>query len=129
MTDPLQIALADLFHAAGGCAYEGDLRGVNLCMIALRPLLAEVDARLNPIEYEVVLESFGDHKIRVIKEVRSMQQNLGANPALKETKDLVETAPGAIILTVKGDADAEVYAQKLRNAGGTAIVRAKAVNA
>jgi ribosomal protein L7/L12 len=123
MTDPLQTGLSELFHAAGGCALEGDLRGVQICMNAIQPLLAEVDARLNPVEHEVVLESFGDRKINIIKELRSMCKGLG----LKDAKDLAERAP-VVVMSVCSEGDAEVYAQKLRNAGGSATVRAKGAN-
>ncbi len=42
-------------------------------------------------EFDVVLKSFGDNKVAVIKEVRAIT-GLG----LKEAKDLVEAAPKAI---------------------------------
>ncbi|MCT2029555.1 50S ribosomal protein L7/L12, partial [Dietzia cinnamea] len=44
-------------------------------------------------EFDVVLESAGDKKIGVIKVVREIVSGLG----LKEAKDLVESAPKAII--------------------------------
>ena len=43
-------------------------------------------------EFDVILESGGDNKIPVIKEVRALT-NLG----LKEAKDLVESAPKAVL--------------------------------
>lgn len=122
MTEPLHQGLAELFYAAGGCAEQGDLKGVNLCLNALRPILAEVDARLFPVKHEVVLQAFGGTKIQVIKAVRGMCPGLG----LKEAKELVESAP-ATVLTVPSKEDAEVYAQRLRNAGAQAEVRAPAL--
>jgi len=51
---------------------------------------AEADAEEQD-EFDVVLESFGDKKIQVIKVVRELT-GLG----LKEAKDLVDSAPGTI---------------------------------
>ncbi|MSY94474.1 MAG: 50S ribosomal protein L7/L12, partial [Actinobacteria bacterium] len=50
-------------------------------------------------EFDVILESAGDNKIPVIKEVRALT-NLG----LKEAKDLVEAAPTAVLEKVNKDA-------------------------
>lgn len=50
------------------------------------------DAGAEKDEFDVVLESAGDKKIQVIKEVRGLT-SLG----LKEAKDLVEGAPKAIL--------------------------------
>jgi large subunit ribosomal protein L7/L12 len=63
--------------------------------------------------FEVVLASFGEKKINVIKEVRAIT-GLG----LKEAKDLVEAAP----TTVKEDAtkeEADKINAKLEEAGAT----------
>jgi large subunit ribosomal protein L7/L12 len=51
-------------------------------------------------EFDVVLESAGDKKIQVIKVVREVVSGLG----LKEAKDLVESAPKAILEKVAKDA-------------------------
>ncbi len=64
-------------------------------------------------EFDVVLTSFGDKKINVIKEVRAIT-SLG----LKEAKDLVEAAPKAVKEAVsKGEA--EELKTKLEEAGAT----------
>ncbi len=64
-------------------------------------------------EFDVVLTSFGDKKINVIKEVRAIT-GLG----LKEAKDLVEAAPKAVKEAVsKGEA--EDLKTKLEEAGAT----------
>ena len=63
--------------------------------------------------FEVVLASFGEKKINVIKEVRAIT-GLG----LKEAKDMVEAAP----TTVKEDAtkeEADEIKAKLEGAGAT----------
>jgi len=49
-------------------------------------------------EVDVILESAGDKKIQVIKEVRSLT-SLG----LKEAKDLVEAAPKAVLEKVNNE--------------------------
>ena len=53
-------------------------------------------------EVDVILESAGDKKIQVIKEVRALT-NLG----LKEAKDLVEAAPKVVLEKVTRDAAAK----------------------
>ena len=62
-------------------------------------------------EFDVVLASFGEKKINVIKEVRAIT-GLG----LKEAKDLVESAPKAVKEAVSKD-EAEEIKTKLEGAG------------
>lgn len=62
-------------------------------------------------EFDVVLESFGDQKIAVIKEVRNIT-GLG----LKEAKELVDNAPNTVQEGVAKD-EAEEIRQKLEDAG------------
>ncbi len=50
-------------------------------------------------EFDVILDDAGDKKIQVIKEVRALT-SLG----LKETKDLVEAAPKAVVEKVNKEA-------------------------
>jgi len=64
-------------------------------------------------EFDVILASFGDKKINVIKEVRALTQ-LG----LKEAKDLVESAPSPIKEGVLKE-EAEGIKKKLEDAGAT----------
>ena len=68
-------------------------------------------------EFDVILESAGDNKIPVIKEVRALT-NLG----LKEAKDLVEAAPKAILEKVNKDAAEKAKAQ-LEGAGAKVSVK------
>lgn len=63
-------------------------------------------------EYEVVLAAAGDQKIKVIKAVRELNQNLG----LKEAKELVEAAPKTVLEKAKKDEAAEAK-KKLEEAG------------
>ena len=64
-------------------------------------------------EFDVVLSSAGDKKIQVIKEVRGLT-SLG----LKEAKDLVDSAPKAVLENVPKD-QAEEAKSKLEGAGAT----------
>jgi large subunit ribosomal protein L7/L12 len=68
-------------------------------------------------EFDVVLEAAGDKKINVIKEVRALT-NLG----LKEAKDLVESAPKAILEKVD-KAAADKAKDALEGAGASVTVK------
>ena len=93
---PVAVAAAP---AAGGAAAGGDAGA------------AEKD------EFDVILESAGDKKINVIKEVRGLT-SLG----LKEAKELVESAPKAILENVAKDA-AEKAKEALEGAGATVTLK------
>src|SRR5262249_44348568 len=62
-------------------------------------------------EFNVVMDSFGDNKVAVIKVVRAVT-GLG----LKEAKDLVEGAPSTVKEGVKKD-EAETIKKQLEEAG------------
>ena len=64
-------------------------------------------------EFDVILESAGDKKIQVIKEVRALT-SLG----LKEAKDLVDGAPKPVLEKVDKEA-AEKAKEALEGAGAT----------
>lgn len=68
-------------------------------------------------EFDVVLESAGDKKIAVIKEVRALT-SLG----LKEAKDLVDSAPKALLEGVSKE-DAEKAKEQLEAAGATVTLK------
>ena len=68
-------------------------------------------------EVDVILDSAGDKKIQVIKEVRALT-NLG----LKEAKDLVEAAPKAVLEKVTRDVAAKAKEQ-LEGAGAAVTVK------
>lgn len=68
-------------------------------------------------EFDVVLESPGDKKIGVIKEVRGLT-SLG----LKEAKDLVDSAPKAVLEGVDKEA-ADKAKEALEGAGATVTVK------
>jgi large subunit ribosomal protein L7/L12 len=68
-------------------------------------------------EFDVILEGAGDKKIQVIKEVRALT-NLG----LKEAKDLVDSAPKALLEKVSKE-DAEKAKAQLEGAGASVSVK------
>ena len=68
-------------------------------------------------EFDVVLTSFGDKKVGVIKAVRTIT-GLG----LKEANDLVESAPSAIKEGISKD-EVEDIKKQLEEAGGTVEVK------
>ena len=68
-------------------------------------------------EFTVVLASFGDNKVNVIKAVREVT-GLG----LKEAKDLVDGAPKPVKEGVN-KADAEAAKKKLEDAGAKAEIK------
>ena len=68
-------------------------------------------------EFTVILASYGEKKINVIKEVRALT-GLG----LKEAKDLVESAPAPVKEDVDKD-EAEAIKSKLEGAGATVEVK------
>ena len=71
------------------------------------------DAAAEQDEFDVVLEAAGEKKINVIKEVRSLT-SLG----LKEAKDLVESAPKAVLEKANKE-DAEKAKAALEAAGAS----------
>ena len=76
--------------------------------------VAEVEEQT---EFTVILASYGEKKINVIKEVRALT-GLG----LKEAKDLVESAPAPVKEDVDKD-EAEAIKSKLEGAGATVEVK------
>lgn len=68
-------------------------------------------------EFDVILKSFGENKVNVIKSVRAAT-GLG----LKEAKDLVEAAPATIKEAVS-KADAAALKKQLEEAGATVEVK------
>ena len=75
------------------------------------------EAAAEKTEFDVVLESFGDNKIGVIKVVRAAT-GLG----LKEAKDLVEGAPAKVKEGIS-KADAEKLKKELEEAKATVSIK------
>ena len=88
--------------AAAGAAVAGDSSG---------------DADADKDDFDVILASFGEKKINVIKEVRVIT-GLG----LKEAKDLVESAPQSVKEDVRKE-EAEEIKKKLEEAGATVTLK------
>lgn len=75
------------------------------------------DAAAEKTDFEVVLKSFGDNKIQVIKAVREVT-SLG----LKEAKELVESAPKAIKEGVEKE-EAESIKKTLEETGAEVEIK------
>ena len=97
--DTFEVTAAAPVAVAGVAAPAGAGAGADV------PAVEEQD------EFDVILDSVGDKKIQVIKEVRALT-SLG----LKEAKDLVESAPKPILEGVPKEA-AEAAQAKLQDAG------------
>ncbi len=69
-------------------------------------------------EFDAILTDVGENKIHVIKAVREVT-NLG----LKEAKELVESAPGAVIAEAVSREDAEAVKAKIEQAGGKVEIK------
>ena len=78
---------------------------------------ADAAAAEEQTEFDVVLSSFGEKKVGVIKAVRAIT-GLG----LKEAKDLVESAPAAVKEGVSKD-EAEEIKKQIEEAGGSVEVK------
>ncbi|MBM6591022.1 50S ribosomal protein L7/L12 [Brevibacterium sp. RIT 803] len=78
---------------------------------------AAAEAAEEQTEFDVILESAGEKKVPVIKEVRGIT-SLG----LKEAKDLVDGAPKAVLEGVSKDA-AEKAKETLEGAGATVTLK------
>ena len=85
--------------------------------MAAAPAAGEAAAEEEQTEFAVVLMSFGEKKINVIKEVRVIT-GLG----LKEAKDLVESAPKEIKEGVP-KAEAQKLKEQLEGAGATVEIK------
>ena len=84
---------------------------------AAGPAAAGGEAAEAKTEFDVILTSFGDKKIQVIKEIRSIT-GLG----LKEAKELVEGAPKPVKEGVPKD-EADEIQKKIEEAGGQVEVK------
>lgn len=90
--------------------------GVSAAAVAAAPVAAAADAGSaveEKTEFNVMLTSFGEKKVAVIKAVRTIT-GLG----LKEAKDLVESAPAAI-KEGASKAEADDIQKQLEEAGAS----------
>ncbi|MCQ2435994.1 MAG: 50S ribosomal protein L7/L12 [Clostridia bacterium] len=91
--------------------------GVSAAPVAVAGVAAAAPAAEEKTEFDVVLASFGDNKLAVIKAVREAT-GLG----LKEAKELVESAPKAIKTGI-AKADADKLKEELTAVGATVEVK------
>ena len=87
--------------------------GVSAVVTAAAPAAGGDGGAAEKSEYDVVLASFGDKKMDVIKAVKDI-----CGLSLKEAKELVEAAPKAV-KEGASKADAEEIKTKLEAAGAT----------
>ena len=87
--------------------------GVSAVVAAAAPAAGGDGGAAEKSEYDVVLASFGDKKMDVIKAVKDI-----CGLSLKEAKELVEAAPKAV-KEGASKADAEEIKTKLEAAGAT----------
>lgn len=85
-------------------------------MMAAAPAAAAEEVE-EQTEFDVILESFGEKKMDVLKVVRTIT-GLG----LKETKELVESAPKAIKEAIAKE-EAETIKKQLEEAGAKASIK------
>lgn len=86
-------------------------------MVMAAPAAAGAEEAEEKSEFDVVLESFGDAKMAVLKVVRGIT-GLG----LKESKELVEAAPKAIKEGTSKE-DAEAIKKQLEEAGAKVSIK------
>jgi large subunit ribosomal protein L7/L12 len=90
---------------------------VMAAVAAAAPSAAAAAAEEEQTEFEIVLKEVGPEKIKVIKAVRELT-SLG----LKESKDLVDSAPSTV---VKGISKEEAAAAKTKLTEAGAVVEVK----
>ena len=88
-----------------------------MAMAAAAPAAAEAEEEIEPTSFKVVLKSYGDKKIQVIKAVRAV-----TNLMLKEAKSVVEDVPSTIKDSLSKE-EAEKCAASLVEAGAEAEVQ------
>ena len=86
-------------------------------VVAAMPAGGDAAEAEEKVEFDVILASFGEKKINVIKEVRAIT-GLG----LKEAKDLVEGVPGTIKEAVNKE-EADKLKEQLEGAGATIEIK------
>jgi large subunit ribosomal protein L7/L12 len=86
-------------------------------MMGAMPAAGAAEPEEEKTSWDVVLEGFGENKIAVIKEVRSLT-GLG----LKEAKELVESAPKPVLEGAKKE-DAEKAKEALEKAGAAVTLK------
>ena len=115
-----ELTLVEVSEFVKAFEEEFDVTAAAPAAVAVAAAPAAGDAAAEEEEkdsFDVILESVGDKKVGVIKEVRALT-NLG----LKEAKDLVDAAPKAVLEGVNKDA-AEAAKAQLEGAGATITLK------
>ena len=86
-------------------------------VMAAAPAAGEAAAAAEQTEFTVQMESFGDKKVEVIKVIRTL-----TGMGLKESKDLVESAPCKVKEGVSKE-DAEKIKKDLEAAGAVVTIK------
>ena len=95
-----------------------DKWGVSAAPVAVAGMAGPApEAAAEPTEFNVILTSFGEKKIQVIKALRELT-SLG----LKEAKEVVESAPKEIKEAISKD-EAEEVKKKIEEAGGSVEIK------
>jgi large subunit ribosomal protein L7/L12 len=89
-----------------------------VAVAAAAPGAAPAEAEPEKDEFDVILEGAGEKKIQVIKVVRELNNGLG----LKEAKELVDSAPKALLEKVNKET-ADKAKAKLEEAGAAVSVK------
>ena len=102
--------------------YLADIHGIKPAAGGAVMMAAPADgggpaAKVEQTEFNVIVESYGDKKIGVIKVVRAVT-GLG----LKEAKDLVEAVPAKVKEGISKE-DAEKLKKELEEAGATVSIK------
>lgn len=111
------LTVVELVELISAMEEKFDVSAQAAVAVAAAPAAGGEAAAEAQTEFDVVLTSFGDKKVGVIKAVREAT-GLG----LKEAKDLVESAPAPIKEGVE-KAEAEELKAKIEEAGGTVEVK------
>ena len=113
-----KIAGLTLMQAKQLCDYLKEEKGIEpaggaIAVAAMPGAAGEAEVEEEQTSFDVVLQSFGEKKIQVIKVVRAVT-SLG----LKEAKDLVDAAPKAVKEGVTKE-EAEDLKKQLEEAGAS----------
>ena len=114
-----ELTLIELSEFVKKFEEEFDVEAAAPAAVAAAPAAGGADAAPaeEQTEFDVILESAGEKKVPVIKEVRGLT-SLG----LKEAKDLVDGAPKAVLEGASKE-DAEKAKETLEAAGATVTLK------
>ena len=105
------LELSELVHALE------ETFGVSAAAVAAAPAAGDAAPVVQQTEFDVVLTSFGDKKLAVIKEIRAIT-GLG----LVDAKALVEGVPSKVKEGISKE-DAEALKAQLEGVGGTVEIK------